>query len=695
MRSIRGKITAAIVLCSLITASFIGFLSITNSRKLSNTAAENELVMTGTATTGDINSMITKIEHSVDTLSDIALSRLDFNKFKSSPTYVDQYTNELKDDFFTFAEHTDGTIAAYIRFNPDFTAPTSGLFLTRNDTESPFSSVTPTDFSMYDPSDVAHVGWYYIPVENKAPIWMDPYLNENINVYMISYVVPLYVDGVSVGIIGMDIDFGALTSLADAATAFDSGYSFIVSSSGNVLHHPSIETGTALAEYEGGALTKVTEFIGDSANQGHVTSYSLNGVKKDMSFTELKNGMKLLITAPQKEIQSAANSLSAKILVGLFVGFLVAATLGFLIGGQIAKPITHMTNIIKQTSQLNFTHTGKSQALMKHKDETGVMAKAIGDMREVLRELVGSMEQEKDNLVANMKQLDDVMGENNSIAVDNSATTKQVATAIQETVTSVSHVVENTDAIARNAVDIQELSQKEQKESHNIMARARQLSEDTKASNEKAMSIYEDMKSRTEQAIERSKVVAKINELTDDIRNISSQTNLLALNANIEAARAGDAGKGFAVVATEIGALANQTFQTVDGINEIVEEVNETVQNMTECIRVIMNFLEETVVKDYASFGTIGEQYENDAAIFAESMQQIYTEISDLNIKINEIAEAMDNVNKNVTESADGVNLIADKSGKAVEKTTEGYEHLRVSSDSLNSLNALIEKFNI
>ena len=46
MKSIRIKITVAIVVCSLITASIISILSISDTRELSNTAAENELVLT-------------------------------------------------------------------------------------------------------------------------------------------------------------------------------------------------------------------------------------------------------------------------------------------------------------------------------------------------------------------------------------------------------------------------------------------------------------------------------------------------------------------------------------------------------------------------------------------------------------------------------------------------------------------------
>ena len=695
MKSIRMKITVAIVICSLITTSIISLLSISDTRELSNVAAEKELVLTCENTGEEINALISRIEQSVDTLSDIAMRRLDFPKFKNNSAYESNYTNELLEDFYTFAEHTDGAITAYIRYNPEFAEPTSGIFLTRNDTQSAFDSVTPTDFSMYDPSDAAHVGWYYIPVANKEPLWMDPYLNANINVYMISYVVPLYEDGTSVGIIGMDIDFGQLTSLVDKAIAFDTGYSFVVSSTGSVLYHKEIESGTDLAEYNGGELTSVKNFVLDASKQGETLQYSINGEEKYLSYVELKNGMKLVLTAPVEEITASANALSVQILMFLAMGLVVAIVLGVLIGSTIAKPIKRITEIIKQTAQLDFQRAKDIDKLMKKRDETGIMAKAVNEMRSVLRELVGNMERVKDDLIENMKRLDDVMGENNSISEDNSATTQELAAGMEETSAGVTMIVSNIDAIQTNAEEIRELSEREQQESRAIMTRARELRDTTSSSNEKAMGIYADMRQRTEEAIEKSKVVAKINELTDDIRNISSQTNLLALNANIEAARAGEAGRGFAVVATEIGALANQTFRTVDGINEIVREVNEAVVNMTECIQVIMNFLEETVVADYSTFGQVGERYEKDAESFAESMQHIYSEITQLSHKITQIVDAMDNVNRTITESADGVNLIAEKSGDAVKKTLEGYEHLRESETSLNLLKELIEKFNV
>ena len=76
-------------------------------------------------------------------------------------------------------------------------------------------------------------------------------------------------------------------------------------------------------------------------------------------------------------------------------------------------------------------------------------------------------------------------------------------------------------------------------------------------------------------------------------------------------------------------------------------------------------------------------------------MQHIYSEISELNRKITEIVDAMEGVNYTITESATGVNMIAEKSGVAVAKTLEGYDHLRESETSLELLKEFIEKFKV
>lgn len=695
MKSIKFKITISIIICSLLASSFIGILSMSNVRGTSNEAAERELTLNGEITASDMDAMLSKVEQSVDTLSSIALHNLDVQKFMTDSKYVTDYTNEMMDVVNEMGKNTDGAICVYVRYNPDFTEPTSGIFLSRSNTESEFESLVPTDFSIYDKTDLAHVGWYYIPVENGAPLWMDPYLNENINVYMISYVVPLFVDGQSIGIIGMDIDFSVLTNMVDATTTFDSGYAFLTNADGNIVYHKDFEVGTDLATVGNGGGEKIKTAMADSANVDQIVKYSFDGVDKEMVYMDLRNGMKLALTAPSSEIKENADKLSGKILFTLIGAVILAAVLGIVMGNSIANPIKRLTEIIQKTARLDFTRSSSVENLLKRQDETGVMARAVGEMRKTLREMLQSMENIEASILSSMEKLDTVMKENNAISEDNSATTQELAAGMQETTASASMITDAVNSVKHNSQDIQEMAQAGQESSKEIRNRAQELKRSTDTSSEKTFQMYDEMKLRTNEAIEKSKAVARINELTNDIKNISSQTNLLALNANIEAARAGEAGRGFAVVATEIGSLATQTLQTVDGINEIVEEVNGAVRSMTECIDSIMEFMEKTVVCDYKSFQDVSVRYEEDANQFANTVTQIYGSITELNSKMEEIAEAIMNVNETISQSADGVTMIADKSCEAVTKTSDGYESLKDSRESVRGLEELIDKFQL
>lgn len=82
-----------------------------------------------------------------------------------------------------------------------------------------------------------------------------------------------------------------------------------------------------------------------------------------------------------------------------------------------------------------------------------------------------------------------------------------------------------------------------------------------------------------------SKNAQQIDEINTVIQNISRQTNLLALNAAIEASRAGESGKGFTVVAEEIKKLAEQSKESSDNIQVIIDDIITSVESVvtTSC----------------------------------------------------------------------------------------------------------------
>ena len=74
-----------------------------------------------------------------------------------------------------------------------------------------------------------------------------PYLNKNIGIYMISYVIPIFKFNKVIGIVGVDIDFDYLTREIASIRFFDKDYAFLTDRYGNILFHPTIPKGHAFS----------------------------------------------------------------------------------------------------------------------------------------------------------------------------------------------------------------------------------------------------------------------------------------------------------------------------------------------------------------------------------------------------------------------------------------------------------------
>lgn len=631
----------------------------------------------------------------MDTLSEVAMSNFDYDSFRQSKDYADTYTETVQQAVLDFANHANGAVTVYLRYNPNYSNPTSGVFAQRQSVDSELQCLTPTDFSMYDESDVEHVGWYYLPVQAKEAIWMSPYMNENINIYMISYVVPLFAeDGTSIGIVGMDIDFSQITDLVDETKVYQSGYAFLTDASAAVMYHKNADEGTKLSDLDS-SLSKSADFIGDDGNQGKTMDYSYKNVNKKFAFYNLDNGMKLVLTAPVSEIYAEAYGLAKLIIIAMIVAFVLSAVIGVIIGTGMTRPIRQLTAVIEQTAKLDFRPTKEGGKLRKQKDEIGNMATKIHIMRKKLREMMGDLQQTQQVLESNAEDLNHLMKQNSAYAEDNSAATQKLAAGMEETSANAAHIVENVGIMRESSDNIQRLAEDGEKNSGQIQERAGEMERISTESRHKTDQMYAVMKQKTDAAVEQAKSVQKINALTDNIKQISSQTNLLALNANIEAARAGEAGRGFAVVASEIGDLATQTLDTVSTIDEIVGEVNSSVSNMTECLTTIMEFLEQTVLGDYEHFAQVGEQYHADADTFQQIMQQTKEAVDALEQHIGEISSTVSEINSMVEQSTDGISGIAEKSGSTQNLVTEGYDKLQECTQSVNVIRDFVAQFHL
>jgi methyl-accepting chemotaxis protein len=692
MRSIKARILAAVIVCTLLTSLICGGVSIINSRKTVYQDSQKEMRYACANQAAELNAQMSRVEQSVNTAYNVVLQQLtDVQAFKTDKAYVDAFTAIMEQMLYEIGGNTEGALTAYIRYNPEFTEPDSGVFWSRSSDAENFEALVPTDFSMYSPDDLEHVGWYYIPVKNGKPTWMSPYLNSNINVYMVSYVIPIVIDGESIGIIGMDIDFDKFTKTVDSATVFETGFAFLSNADGTIAYHKTIEAGTAVAQIDESGV--IAGALADPASEGQPINYTYQGELKDMCYQTLTNGMKYVLTAPESEMKSAASRITMLIVIGMLIAAAISVVIGVLMGLVITRPITQINDIVSMTAQFNFAKNPNSDRLCKRQDESGSMANSLREMRASLRSMVQDIKTTYSDLDDTLEKLSDTTDRVKGMSGENTETMQGLAAAMQETAASMEVVNNTVSKIRERAQVIRDNSRDGEKASLESKQRADGLKNTTGEAQNKTTQMYRGVQEKSAAAMEQARAVEKINQLTQAILDISGQTNLLALNASIEAARAGEAGRGFAVVADEIGGLASQTSSTVSNINGITTEVNQAVGNMESCLQEILSFLEGTVLKDYSDFMGVAEKYTQDASDFEENMKAIGVEVESLLSAIVEIAESVNNITLIVAEAADNISSVAQKTQNVSQLVEGNAELMETNSENVVKLKNIVDMF--
>jgi methyl-accepting chemotaxis protein len=292
----------------------------------------------------------------------------------------------------------------------------------------------------------------------------------------------------------------------------------------------------------------------------------------------------------QKNLAEAKVATTLLIVV-IVVTALVCILLGRVIVKSITTPITKLVGFIRKTAELDFVYDASFDVLLIQKDEIGVMAQAVADMRKALRQMAGKVITISNNLAASSEQLTASTDENTN-------TVNQVVVAINEIADgngslaeTVNKASETMNEVARNIDVVNKATSQSVGNAKNSLEI---VVEGQKAVDVTIGKMQENIKVSTEvndSIHQLSELMVQVNTITDVINSIATQTNLLALNAAIEAARAGEAGKGFAVVAEEIRKLAEGSSSAAQQITNIIKDTVEknavTTHNMEKAQQIL------------------------------------------------------------------------------------------------------------
>ena len=474
----------------------------------------------------------------------------------------------------------------------------------------------------------------------------------------------------------------------------DTSYAYLVDKEGIMRFHPTeSKVGKSV---ENVVVKDVVSRIkkGENVTKDFVT-YEFKGATKYAAYQVLTDKSVLVMTADKDDVMAVPNSMWIRGISVAVIGIILSVFVGLLAVVLIIRPLVNLTEVIDETARLDFANDDKVKKIALRHDEVGLMGKSVAGMRENLRQSIVNLKDSSQTIYEEVSKVNDVSTQIREQCMDNSATTEQLAAGMQETSATTGTITQNIGDMRQGASDIAKLSKDGVRLSDEISERATALGESANSAMDRAGSMYDTIKTQVEKAVSAADCVKQINEMTESIMQISSQTSLLALNASIEAARAGEAGKGFAVVASEISKLANETSDSVTSINEIVLEVNSSVDEMVQSMEGTTKFLDEVVLKDYDQFRAISDQYNNDADVVKTSMENVEHAILSLTDSIGVIADAITGINTTIDEATVGVTDIAEKTGSVVTEAAQNAELVDTCMDSVEQLEKIADKFTL
>lgn len=388
---------------------------------------------------------------------------------------------------------------------------------------------------------------------------------------------------------------------------------------------------------------------------------------------------------PSKDITKYINERIIALIISSIILSLIFVAICVVVARKMSKAVTSSKDVVSEISNGNLSMNIPEKAAQRS-DEIGMIVRTIKQLQEQLKTTMMQVRDAADSLAQQSADLKETAASTNSTsgeiakavediakgATSQAEQVSEAASSMDKVGTMIDNITEEIKALVSNADEMNKAGNEETE----IIG---QLS----ISNDKTMSALKKIENQVNTTNESAQ---QISEAVSIITSIAEETNLLSLNATIEAARAGEQGRGFAVVASQIQKLAEQSNESAESIEKIIEHLLDESGKTVD------------VMKDVKA---IAEEQQNKLKETSDHSALVVDDIGKAKINIGNIngyAVQCDEGKNKVSEIIENLSAISEENAAACEETTASMQELNATmammEEASNKLSALSETLN-
>ena len=515
--------------------------------------------------------------------------------------------------------------------------------------------------------------WYQNCIGSKArntiySQFSDPYVDSSSGktIFTVSQEIK-YTDGANYGAVGLNIDFAEVEDYVKNIGLLNTGYVILVNKDGKILVDNDKNTNVQ----DNVTSLECWNTIKNLSEDQYDTTFSfdekINGESVHIvTSKDAVTGWTLMGFISESETQAVVNKIAKTTIELAIIALIIGIVIALIITRAVTKELKTLNNAMNMMANGKLTY----RINVKSKNELGQAEANYNVMADQISSLIKGVEEKSGVLITASQKI-------SNVSESTTETVNQVSEAIQSVSIGASGQAEST----QKATSEVELLASKLHETKAYVSDINDMSVETKQLSDQGLTIVDDLIEKGEKSKDNSRFsknvvnemiesINNINFISDAITEITEQTNLLSLNASIEAARAGEQGKGFAVVAEEIRTLADQSRESSEQINKIV---NELIDNSNVSVEIT---------------GKVSEAFEQQNTKIRET-ETIFTA---LNHEIESVSTSIQGINSEVGGLNEHKSAIEEKMDSLAAAAETNTTSARDTSEAINEFEALVEE---